>query len=82
VLDEFRARGIRFHATRTRRSGARRFASFHGLVPGAWTVRQGHDLLEEIERHIAQRLARVTGDTHLEPLEDPASYRDQGLERE
>jgi cation diffusion facilitator family transporter len=82
VLDEFRGRGIRFHAMRTRRSGARRFASFHVLVPGAWTVQQGHDLLEEIERHIAQRLAPVTVDTHLEPLEDPASYRDQGLERE
>ncbi len=82
VLDEFRARGIRFHAMRTRRSGARRFASFHVLVPGVWTVQQGHELLEEIECGIAQRLAPVTVDTHLEPLEDPASYRDQGLERE
>ena len=82
VLDKFRARGIRFHAMRTRRSGARRFASFHVLVPGVWTVQQGHELLEEIERGIAQRLAPVTVDTHLEPLEDPASYRDQGLERE
>lgn len=82
VLDEFRARGIQFHALRTRRSGARRFASFHVLVPGAWTVQQGHDLLEEIEHRIAQRLAGVTIDTHLEPVEDPASYRDQGLERE
>ena len=82
VLDEFRGRGIQFHALRTRRSGARRFASFHVLVPGAWTVQQGHDLLEEIEHRIAQRLAGVTIDTHLEPVEDPASYRDQGLERE
>ena len=82
VLDEFRAGGIRFHAIRTRRAGARQFASFHVLVPGAWTVQQGHDLLEEIERQIKARLVSVTVATHLEPLEDPASYRDQRLEGE
>lgn len=80
VLDEFRARGIGFHAVRTRRAGARRFASLHVLVPGEWTVQKGHDLLEELEQRIAQRLAPVAVETHLEPLEDPASYRDGGLE--
>jgi cation diffusion facilitator family transporter len=82
VLAEYRTRGIEFHAVRTRRAGARRFASFHVLVPGHWTVQQGHDLLEEIERRIAERVGSVTVDTHLEPVEDPASYRDQQLERE
>jgi cation diffusion facilitator family transporter len=82
ILEAFGTRGIRFHAVRTRRSGTRRFASFHVLVPGAWTVQQGHDLSEEIERHIAQQLVNVTVDTHLEPLEDPTSYQDQGLERD
>jgi cation diffusion facilitator family transporter len=82
VLNAFRARGIHFHAIRTRRSGARRFASFHVLVPGAWTVQQGHDLLEEIEHRIAQRVAGVTVSTHLEPVEDPSSYRDQHLDRD
>ena len=81
VLADFRRRGIGFHAVRTRRAGARRFASFHVLVPGRWTVQQGHDLLEEIEQRIAARVSRVTVETHLEPLEDPASYRDQHLER-
>jgi cation diffusion facilitator family transporter len=81
VLDQFHARGVRFHAVRTRRSAARRFASFHVLVPGAWTVQQGHELLEEIERDIAQRLTGVTVFTHLEPIEDPVSYLDQELDR-
>jgi hypothetical protein len=44
-------------------------------------VQQGHELLEEIEQGIAQRLAAVTVFTHLEPIEDPASYRDQELDR-
>jgi divalent metal cation (Fe/Co/Zn/Cd) transporter len=82
VLAEYRLRGIAFHAVRTRRAGARRFASFHVLVPGHWTVQQGHDLLEEIERRIADRVGSLSVDTHLEPVEDPASYRDQQLERE
>jgi cation diffusion facilitator family transporter len=81
VLDEFRARGVQFHAVRTRRSAARRFASLHVLVPGAWTVQQGHDLLEEIEQRLGQRLASATLFTHLEPIEDPASYLDQELDR-
>jgi cation diffusion facilitator family transporter len=81
VLDEFRERGVQFHAIRTRRSAARRFASLHVLVPGAWTVQQGHDLLEEIEQRLGQRLASATLFTHLEPIEDPASYLDQELDR-
>ena len=82
VLDEFRADGLRFHAVRTRRSGRRRFASLHVLVPGSWTVQRGHDVLEEIERRGARRIEAVTIETHLEPIEDPASYRDQLLDRE
>jgi len=82
VLDEFRAHGLRFHALRTRCSGPRRFASFHVLVPGTWTVQQGHDLLEDIEQRIAKRVPSVTLDTHLEPIEDPASYQDQQLDRD
>jgi cation diffusion facilitator family transporter len=82
VLDQFRRDGVRFHAVRTRRSGTRRFASFHVLVPGSWTVQRGHDLLEEIERRIAKRVPALTVDTHLEPIEDPSSYEDQRLDRE
>lgn len=80
VLDEFRAEGVAFHAVRTRRSAARRFASMHVLVPGHWSVRRGHALLERLERRIAERLAPVTVMTHLEPIEDPASYDDQDLD--
>jgi cation diffusion facilitator family transporter len=77
VLDQFRADGVRFDAVRTRRAGARSFASLHVLVPGRWTVQQGHDLLEEIERRIAKHVPAVTVDIHLQPLEDPSSYQDQ-----
>jgi cation diffusion facilitator family transporter len=81
VLQEFQAPGIAFHAVRTRRAAARRFVSFHVLVPGAWTVQKGHELLERIEDRLAQRVTNVTVLTHLEPIEDPASYADGGLGR-
>lgn len=73
--------GIQFHALRTRVAGARRFISFHVLVPGDWTVQQGHHLCEEIELAIIQALPDANVTTHLEPVEDPASFRDIGLDR-
>jgi cation diffusion facilitator family transporter len=79
---ERHARGpVRFHAVRTRQAGARRFVSMHVLVPGEWTVRQGHALLEQIERDICAAIPNATVLTHLEALEDPAAWQDEGLDR-
>ncbi|WP_305908672.1 cation diffusion facilitator family transporter [Methylomarinum sp. Ch1-1] len=76
ILDEFvRREGIAYHALRTRYSGSRRFISVHILVPGVWTVQQGHDLLELIESRISRRFDSIDIDTHLEPIEDIVSWR-------
>jgi cation diffusion facilitator family transporter len=81
VLESYGERGIEWHALRTRQAGARRFVSLHVLVPGAWTVQRGHDLLEEVERDIRAALGTVTVFTHLEPVEDPVAWEDVGLDR-
>ena len=81
VQGRYREGGVGFHALRTRSAGARRFVSMHVLVPGSWTVRRGHDLSEELERAIVEALPMTTVFVHLEPLEDEASFRDQGLDR-
>lgn len=81
VLQRWRGPDIEFHALRTRQAGARAFASMHVLVPGAWTVQRGHDLLERIESELHQALPHLHVDTHLEPIEDPASMADQDLDR-
>ena len=81
VLDSYRARGIQFHALRTRVAGQRRFMSVHVLVPGAWTIKQGHDLCEQIEHELLAQLPQLTVFTHLEPVEDPVSLDDQTLDR-
>lgn len=81
VLERYRSQGVEFHALRSRQSGARRFVSFHVLVPDAWTVRRGHALLEQIEHDIRTALPNVTVFTHLEPLGDPRSWADIMLDR-
>jgi len=68
---------IRFHALRTRVAGSRRFVSLHVLVPGHWSVQQGHDFCEQLEQEIAKTLNRTHVLTHLEPIEDPSSWDDQ-----
>src|SRR5919112_2885453 len=81
VLSCYEEKGIKFHALRTRASGPRRFISMHVLVPGEWTVQQGHDLSEQIEKDLAEALPQSTFFIHIEPSEDPASFADQTLDR-
>ena len=73
--------GVSFHALRTRQAGARRFVSFHFLVPDAWSVAQAHQLSEEIEARIRSMVPNAGVFTHIEPISDPASYNDEGLDR-
>ena len=82
ILEKYTSEGIQFHALRTRQAAARRFVSVHVLVPGEWTVRHGHQLLERLEADIRNALRDVTVFTHLEPVEDPASFSDAGLDRD
>lgn len=82
VLDRYIANhGIRTHALRTRDAGTRQFMSVHVLVPGDWSVRQGHELLEALERDLRAELPGLTVFTHLEPIEDPESWADITLDR-
>ena len=50
----------------------------HVLVPGVWTVRRGHDLLEAIEQEIRAAIPNANVMTHLEAIEDPAAWNDEG----
>lgn len=68
VLSGFRGRGVGFDKLRTRRAGASSFLQVVVLVPGEWTVRQGHDLLDELEQALEEALPGTEVTTHLEPL--------------
>ena len=68
VLDAYQARGVRYRGLRTRRAGASSFLQVVVLVPGDWSVRQGHDLLDEIEAELESAIPGLEVSTHLEPL--------------
>ena len=82
LFEEYSRRyGVSFHAVRTRQAGARRFVSFHLLVPDAWTVAQAHQLSEQLEARMRAMVPNAAVFTHIEPISDPASYEDQELDR-
>jgi cation diffusion facilitator family transporter len=80
-LASYAASGISYHALRTRQAGRQSFISLHVLVPGEWTVTQGHDWAERIEADLRGVIPHCHVTTHLEPVEDPRSMEDQGLDR-
>jgi cation diffusion facilitator family transporter len=82
ILDPFIALAVAVHIARAgilliQRS--RSFVSVHVQVPGEWSVQRGHDLLERMEEDIRTALPGVTVFTHIEPVEDPRSFGDEGL---
>ncbi|BFM41082.1 cation diffusion facilitator family transporter [Synechocystis sp. LKSZ1] len=74
LLEDYQNQGLYFHSLKTRMAGTTSFISFHVLVPGHWTVHQGHDLCETIENAIIEIIPGSQITTHLEPLEDPRSW--------
>ena len=81
IAEYSRRHGVSFHALRTRQAGARRFVSFHLLVPDDWSVARAHQLSEEIEARMRSMVPNAAIFTHIEPISDPASYEDQELDR-
>jgi cation diffusion facilitator family transporter len=82
IFAEYRKRyGVEFHALLTRQAGARRFISFHLLVPDAWPVDRAHQLSEEIEERVRSLVPNAILFSHIEPISQPASYDDIKLER-
>jgi divalent metal cation (Fe/Co/Zn/Cd) transporter len=81
ILEGYAVDGVRYHALRTRNAGSQRFMSVHIQVPGAWSVQDGHSLLEDIDRDVRELLMPISVFTHLEPLEDPRSWEDIPINR-
>jgi len=73
ILDTYRKPEVQFHNLITRQSGATRFITFHVLVPGNWTVHQGHQLATAVENDLKNAIDSARVVTHLESLDDPTS---------
>lgn len=73
VLSKYRKPEVQFHNLISRQSGATKFITVHVLVPGAWTVAQGHKLVSSIEDEIKSVIESARVITHLESMDDPSS---------
>jgi len=81
-LGSLHVKEIEYHSLLTRVAGQRKFISLHLLVPGEWTVKQGHDWADKVEETIIGLFDEpVTVSTHIEPVDDPASMEDIGIDR-
>lgn len=78
LLAGYRQKGLEFHALRTRQAGSRAFVTLHVLVPGHWSVQEGHDWAGRIEADIRKTLEYADVTTHLEPIGDPIETEDPG----
>ena len=76
LLASYREEGLEFHAVRTRQAGSRAFVTLHVLVPGHWSVQEGHDWAGRIEADIRKALEHADVTTHLEPIGDPIETED------
>ncbi|MGE5376935.1 MAG: cation diffusion facilitator family transporter [Bacteroidota bacterium] len=81
ILDTYKEQGVGFHALRSRQAAARKFLVVHLLLPGQWTIAQGHKLADQIETQVSNSLPNSTIVTHIEPAEDPLSLQDATLDR-
>ncbi len=82
ILDGYGTQGIQYHSLRSRQAAARKFLAVHLLVPGDWSVRQGHQLAEQIEKQVSRTIPLANIVTHIEPIEDAVSQDDMNLDRE
>lgn len=58
------------HGLRTRKAGRRRFVEFNLLVPGAWSVHDGHVLCDVLEAAVRAVYPETEILIHVEPEED------------
>ena len=79
ILTRRAGAGIAFHQMRTRVSETRQFMDFHLLVPDDWSVKQGHDFLEDLSDEIVAEFPRMNVTGHIEPINDPRSYAHEGM---
>jgi cation diffusion facilitator family transporter len=60
---------ISFHKLRTRHSGNWHYVDVHIVVPRDWSVVQGHELADRIEKGIERELAPAVCTIHVDPAD-------------
>ncbi len=70
IIASFFPRAKSFHKLKTRKSGSERFIEFHLVVHKDLTVKEAHDICDEITAQIVDKLSNATVMIHTEPCLD------------
>ena len=73
VISSYDDRIVDIHYLRTRKSGNTKYIDFHLTVDGDLTVRESHDLSEEIEKDLEERIHNTNVNIHIEPSNEKDS---------
>ena len=73
IIRDMGPRVLGFHHLRTRKSGHHRFVEFHLVVDPDLSVKESHDLSEEIEETIKRALLETRVTVHVEPCDKSCS---------
>ena len=79
ILSDHKPEGVGYHALRSRQAAAHKFLVVHLLVPGSWSVSQGHQMAENIESQVRAAIPGANIATHIEPAEEPVSMEDAAI---
>lgn len=69
VLGEHGGQIVGFHKIRTRKAGSQRHIDFHLVVPKDTSVEKAHQLCDELEYKIEERLTYASVTIHVEPCD-------------
>lgn len=58
---------LSYHKLRTRHSGNMHYIDVHLVVPRTWSVVQGHELADRVEKNIERELAPAVCTVHVDP---------------
>lgn len=73
ILDRYKPRIIEVHELRTRKSGVHRHFDFHVLVCGTLSVRESHQVCDEMEEALISEFPDSLVSIHVEPCGHPGT---------
>lgn len=70
IIEDFlNAKSLEYHNLKTRKAGSYRFAELHLEMPQNLTLKEVHDICDEVEEELKNRIKNLDINIHVEPKE-------------
>jgi cation diffusion facilitator family transporter len=69
IYDAFESKSLRFHDLKTRKAGHYRFAELHLEMSHSLSLKQVHDVCDELETELKSKIKNFEINIHVEPVE-------------